>query len=93
MVTFDPIRMRFPRLFLVIFIAWGVLNPAQAQNPNITVNPTAFDYEGVTTGDNKDRAFAVENNGDAQLVIFGSELVGVNADQFRITGGGGWNHP
>ena len=88
MVKYDPFRMHFPRLLLLALL-WGVLNPIQAQNPNITVNPTSFDYEGVTTGNNKDRAFAVENSGDAQLVIFGAELVGANADQFRITGGGG----
>ena len=63
---------------------------AQAPEPDIAVTPDAFDYETVMVGGVRDRAFAVTNEDTtASLIVFATEIQGEDADQFRITGGGG----
>lgn len=62
---------------------------AQDAEPDIAATPEAFDYETVTIGAARDRAFAVSNEGTTDLIIFATEIQGEDADQFRIVGGGG----
>ena len=53
------------------------------------VTPTSQDYGSVDVEDFLERSFAVENNGDEPLVVFGLELQGPGADSFVLTGSGG----
>ncbi len=63
---------------------------AQAPEPDIAVTPDAFDYETITVGGVRDRAFAVTNEDTtASLIIFATEIRGADSLQFRIISGAG----
>lgn len=61
-----------------------------AQAPDIGINPGSFDYNSVVIGESVDRSFVVSNTSTTdELIVFATELLGDDADQFQITGGGG----
>ena len=69
---------------------WSQTSLVHAQSPDIDVMPNSFDYGNVTVGEIRDRSFAVSNESTTtSLIVFASEIVGNDADQFRIVSGGG----
>ncbi|MFQ6094283.1 MAG: choice-of-anchor D domain-containing protein, partial [bacterium] len=57
--------------------------------PEIAVNPPSWDYGDVGVGSFADKSFVVSNDGCQNLEVTGTSLVGTDADQFAIVGGGG----
>ncbi|GMQ81594.1 MAG: hypothetical protein BMS9Abin05_1026 [Rhodothermia bacterium] len=77
---------------IVVAISWFLLagtNTAVAQVPDISVDPTSFDYGSVFEGDTSDRGFIVRNDGTATLNVVSTELLGTNPGQFQVVQGGG----
>ena len=62
---------------------------AFGQVPDISSVPANFDYGSVFVTQSQDFAFAITNVGTGDLTINTTEIQGVDADQFRIIGGGG----
>lgn len=57
--------------------------------PDISVDPTIFDYGSVAVGSNSTTSLTITNTGTGSLVIQNVTIEGVNLDQFAITSGGG----
>ena len=57
--------------------------------PDIAVTPVSWDFGNVAVGSTSSKTFIVSNTGSADLNVTSTSLVGTNADQFSITGGGG----
>ena len=52
--------------------------------PEIVVSPTELNFGSVTISDDSTMSISVSNQGDADLVVTGTEFVGYNADQFSF---------
>ena len=57
--------------------------------PDISVNPTSWDYGEIELGNVSDKSFVVSNTGNADLHVTGTSITGTDADQFVIASGGG----
>jgi hypothetical protein len=57
--------------------------------PDIDVVPAALNYGNVALGSFKNLGVTVRNTGNTTLNVSSSTLIGVNAAQFSIVGGGG----
>ncbi|UCE20327.1 MAG: choice-of-anchor D domain-containing protein [Gemmatimonadota bacterium] len=64
------------------------LSGTGCSQPDIAVNPSSWNYSGVAIGDHADKVFIVSNEGCQNLLVSGTTLVGPDASQFAITGGG-----
>ena len=56
--------------------------------PDISADPTSFDFGTVQVTSSDQTTITISNDGDAQLVISGFTITGTNADQFSIVSGG-----
>jgi hypothetical protein len=63
--------------------------PCGQDGPAIAVNPTSHDYGQIAVGGAGSKTFVVSNNGNQNLNVTGTSLVGTNAGEFSIDSGGG----
>jgi hypothetical protein len=59
------------------------------QQPDISINPTSWDYGAVAVGGYSDKTFVVKNDGNANLSVTATTLTGANSSEFSIISGGG----
>ncbi len=57
--------------------------------PDISSNPTSWDYGSVAMGNYSDKTFVIKNDGTANLNVTATTLTGTNASEFSIQSGGG----
>jgi len=57
--------------------------------PDITVLPSSHDYGDVVVTTSSAQTFEIRNDGDEDLTVNSTSLVGADASQFAITSGGG----
>ncbi|MFQ5603745.1 MAG: choice-of-anchor D domain-containing protein, partial [bacterium] len=57
--------------------------------PNIAVNPPAYDFGVVNVGSSANQTFVVSNSGTEMLNVTGTTLLGTHATEFQISNGGG----
>jgi hypothetical protein len=57
--------------------------------PDIAVTPTSGVYGSVVVGENSTQSFTVTNNGNANLDVTATSIMGTDAGDFTITSGGG----
>ncbi len=57
--------------------------------PDISINPTTWNFGSVTTGSFSDKTFIIKNDGTANLGVTTTTLTGTNASEFIIQSGGG----
>ncbi len=57
--------------------------------PDISANPTSWNYGSVAVGSSSDKTFVIKNDGTADLNISATNLTGTNAAEFTIQSGGG----
>ncbi len=64
-------------------------NGVSAPTPDITVSPTSHDYGNVIVGLSGSQTFTVTNDGQADLQVSNTTLVGTDSGEFNIDSGGG----
>ncbi|MBN2093092.1 choice-of-anchor D domain-containing protein, partial [candidate division KSB1 bacterium] len=57
--------------------------------PDISINPTTWNFGSVTQGNFSDKTFIIKNDGTANLGVTAITLSGTNAAEFAIQSGGG----
>jgi hypothetical protein len=55
---------------------------------DIIVSPSPVDFGNVTPGDSSTQEISIQNNGDADLTLTSTEILGTNAGMFDIVSGG-----
>ncbi len=64
-------------------------NAVQQPQPDITLTPTSHDYGTIFLTQSAANTFEIRNDGNADLNVSGSTLLGIDAGEFNIDGGGG----
>ncbi|MDZ7265347.1 MAG: choice-of-anchor D domain-containing protein, partial [candidate division KSB1 bacterium] len=57
--------------------------------PDISVDPSSWNYGSVTVGGYQEKTFVVKNDGNANLNVTATTITGANASEFSIQSGGG----
>ena len=57
--------------------------------PDIAVNPASHDYGDVAIGTSSSNVFAISNEGNEDLSVDSTTLIGADAEEFSILDGGG----
>ncbi len=57
--------------------------------PDISANPTSWNYGNVTVGNYLEKTIVIKNDGTANLNVTATSLTGTNATEFSISSGGG----
>jgi hypothetical protein len=63
--------------------------PPPPPAPELVVTPSNHNYGSVVVGNSSATTFEVRNDGNADLMVSGTTLVGTNSGEFSITNGGG----
>ena len=64
-----------------------LLEPANVDEPEITLSASTLNYGGITVGEHSDKSFIIQNSGKANLTINSIELNGSDAVDFDIIAG------
>ncbi|NIR63453.1 MAG: choice-of-anchor D domain-containing protein, partial [candidate division Zixibacteria bacterium] len=89
-VQFSPTSMGIKNAFLIITHNDENENPLQIPlsgrgiRPIISVNPQELEFGDVSVNSDSLLSIDIKNEGDADLVINDTSLIGINADQFAV---------